>query len=92
MYLKDSTETPKEGRSALIKEDIPVITGQAHISGDGWKDSQNTEELLGTTGQKKGIEAVKLNVGTVGNQFTGGIEYQAHVQDVGWQIGLIQEI
>lgn len=85
LYLKDSTETPKEGRSALTKEDIPVITGQAHISGDGWKDSQNTEELLGTTGQKKGIEAVKLNVGTVGNQFTGGIEYQAHVQDVGWQ-------
>ena len=72
-------------RIALTKEDIPVVVGQAHVSGDGWKDVQNAEQLLGTTGESKGVEAVALSVESGENQFTGGIEYQAHVQDFGWQ-------
>ena len=85
LYPKDSSDAPEMGRSALTKEDIPVVVGQAHVSGDGWKDVQNAEQLLGTTGESKGVEAVALSVESGENQFTGGIEYQAHVQDFGWQ-------
>ena len=85
LYPKDSSDAPEMGRSALTKEDIPVVVGQAHVSGDGWKDVQNAEQLLGTTGESKGVEAVALSVESGENQFTGGIEYQAHVQDIGWQ-------
>ena len=69
----------------MTREDIPKIEGQVHVSGDGWKEAQNAEQLLGTTGQNKGIEAVALSVKSNENQYTGGIEYQAHVQDIGWQ-------
>ena len=85
LYPKNSVDVPETGRSALTREDIPKIEGQVHVSGDGWKEAQNAGQLLGTTGQNKGIEAVALSVKSNENQYTGGIEYQAHVQDIGWQ-------
>jgi len=38
--------------------------------------------VAGTTGRSLAIEALKLNVSS---SVSGGIEYSAHVQDVGWQ-------
>ena len=38
--------------------------------------------LAGTTGQNKGVEALKLQLYNVAK---GDIEYRAHVRDIGWQ-------
>ena len=37
----------------------------------------------GTTGENKQIEAIKIRI--TGQEYTGGVEYAAHVSDIGWQ-------
>ena len=55
---------------------------QAHVSDSGWQNCVVNGETAGTTGQNKGIEALKLQLNNAGNS---GIEYRAHVSDIGWQ-------
>lgn len=55
---------------------------QAHVSDIGWQNIVTNGALAGTTGQNKGMEALKLQLSNARN---GGIEYRAHVRDIGWQ-------
>lgn len=63
----------------------PSISAQAHVQTYGWQSSQvgkaGTVVSVGTTGQSKRLEAVKINLSGV----SGSIQYKTHVQTYGWQ-------
>lgn len=62
-------------RDAAAYDDI---TYQANVEGLGWMQPVKDNEIVGTTGQARRMEALIIN-------FPGGIKYRAHVQNVGWQ-------
>lgn len=68
----------------------PNIRGTGHVSNIGWQKTVDTNEIIGTTGRKLALEAVKLNLEDVdmpesAKKIEGGIEYRAHVRNIGWQ-------
>ena len=74
-------EAPGETSNAFkIKE--TEVQYQAHVSDIGWQNIVTNGTIAGTTGQNKGVEALKLQLSNARN---GGIEYRAHVRDIGWQ-------
>ena len=74
-------EAPGETSNAFKMKETEVQY-QAHVSDIGWQNIVTNGALAGTTGQNKGIEALKLQLSNARN---GGIEYRAHVRDIGWQ-------
>lgn len=65
------------------KENASIVA-QAHVQRKGWLNevTQTTGRItIGTTGEALRMEAIKLKLtGT-----SGGVEYRAHVQKVGWE-------
>ena len=60
------------GRPEMFKTEIE-FSASGHIQNLGWQDGEQT---IGTVGQSLRLEAVKIDL--------PGIEYRAHVQDLGW--------
>ena len=91
LVKKDSSDKPDtSGRSYLSKDLIHKIAYEAHVSDIGWQENVFTGEVAGTTGQNKNMEAFKMWLSNMsgesyGDDYKGGIEYRAHVSDVGWQ-------
>ena len=65
-----------------VKELQSGVSYEAHVSDIGWQTFVQNGEIAGTTGQNKGVEALKLQLSNARN---GVIEYRAHVRDIGWQ-------
>lgn len=59
------------------------VSYAAHVQDIGWQNWVSDGKTAGTTGQKKRMEALMMNLS--GGQYAGGIEYRAHVQNIGWQ-------
>lgn len=57
---------------------------QVYISYAGWEDYRTDDEIAGTTGQTRQLQAFRILVENQ-NSITGNIEYRAHIQDIGWQ-------
>ena len=53
-----------------------------HIQDIGWQDWKDSEEMAGTEGQSKRLEAIQIKLE---NTQDYSIEYRVHVQDIGWQ-------
>ena len=87
LYEKGSADVPKgTGRTFLSREQISSIDIQEHLENMGWQTAKNGTQLTaGTTGQNRSIEAIAMAVKPSGSTYTGGITYNAHVQDIGWQ-------
>lgn len=60
---------------------LPVLTYQAHVQDIGWQAEVADGECTGTTGQSKGIEAVRV---FIADGAEDAVQIQAHVQDIGW--------
>lgn len=72
------------------EESAPSVLYDAHMQDIGWQhdvedsvgwDADGT--TAGTTGESRRLEAVRIVVDTPTEE--GGVRYQAHVQDIGWQ-------
>jgi hypothetical protein len=68
----------------------PTIKAQGHVSKIGWQKNVGMNEIIGTTGRKLALEAVKIDLADVempegAKKLEGGIEYRAHVRNIGWQ-------
>ncbi len=59
------------------------VTYQAHVQDVGWQRWVSNEELSGTSGKSKRVEALKIKLENAPSN--AKITYQAHVQDIGWQ-------
>lgn len=73
--------SPINRRSALAA--TPTITYQTHVQDIGWQTPTANGEVAGTTGQKKRIEAIRIQVNN--SSLNGDIEYSSHIQGQGWQ-------
>lgn len=61
----------------------PRITYQAHSQSIGWQGKVSDDELAGSVGRAKRLEALKIELPEP--EYAGGIVYRAHVQSEGWQ-------
>lgn len=61
----------------------PMIMTQTHVQDYGWLLSHG-EEMAGTIGLSKRLEGIKISVDQI-EKGVGGIQYQTHIQDIGWQ-------
>ena len=59
------------------------LSYQTHIQTIGWQDFKSNNQISGTTGQGKRVEALKISTAQTG--LTGSVVYQTHVQTIGWQ-------
>lgn len=57
----------------------------AYVGGNGWQYETYDGRSAGTTGEKKMLQALKLNVNNVNADATGDIEYRVHAQTTGWE-------
>src|SRR5699024_5338932 len=60
-----------------------LVSGSAHVQELGWQDYVTDGELIGTSGQAKRLEAVRIRLEN--KSLKGSIVYRAHVQDIGSQ-------
>lgn len=60
---------------ARLKYMIPNLRIKAHIQDYGWSDWKQENEVVGTVGEDKRIEAIILE---------GDVSYRVHAQDIGW--------
>jgi hypothetical protein len=58
-----------------------TVSYDAHVADKGWLNNYQLGEVAGTKGQKRRMEAFRINT----NPINYGIRYCAHVQDLGWQ-------
>lgn len=62
----------------------PVIDAEynVHVEDIGWMGFIPSDEIAGTTGQNKQIEAIQIDADLSSDS---SIEYQSHVSDIGWE-------
>lgn len=58
------------------------IKYSSHIQSLGWQNNATNNQISGTEGSGKRLEAVKLSLA---NSSVGNIEYQSHIQGIGWE-------
>ena len=54
-----------------------------HVQSYGWQDYVPNGQMAGTTGEKKRLEGIKINL--VNQKYAGDIEYRTHIQKIGWE-------
>ena len=87
---KENVGNPEENIPPIVQEKVlPNLMAQVHVQDYGWMSWKKAGEMLGTTGEKKRMEAIRLRLDydeeiPEDNRYTGDIEYRVHVQDYGW--------
>ncbi len=77
---KDSA-APGSTDSPFLQKQYGVFY-QTHVQSIGWMNEVSNEELSGTSGQAKRLEAIRIRI--AGMEYAGGITYRTHVQSYGW--------
>ena len=76
---KDITTTSIGSRPFV--ESINEINYSSHVESIGWQNYVNDNNISGTTGQTKRLEAFKIKLNT---KITGSINYNSYVTKRGW--------
>lgn len=63
---------------------IPKLEYTTHVQNIGWTNKVGENEISGTTGRSKNVEAITINFKEKINS-EANIKYKTHVQDIGWQ-------
>lgn len=58
------------------------VSYSSHVKDKGWLNFVSNDNVSGTVGEGKRMEALKM---TISNKFSGNIEYQSHIQNIGWE-------
>lgn len=64
-----------------FSSDETLINYSSHLQYFGWQESATNNQVSGTVGEGRRIEAIRL---AMVNKNVGGIEYQTHIQNIGW--------
>lgn len=85
LVLKDSEYAPSEGRySSITSDNMNTIYYSGHVQDYGDLAQVSNGARLGTTGQSKRLEAIKIKLSHGANQMYGTVKYAVHCQDYGW--------
>lgn len=86
--VEKGSEAPGENQGYFVKG-VPssALSATAHIQTYGDRTTTGSGKLIGTTGEKKRMEGLRLTIKGAGESGcpSGGIRYRAHVQNIGWQ-------
>ncbi|GIN69660.1 hypothetical protein J14TS2_01350 [Bacillus sp. J14TS2] len=66
--------------NSFIKK--PTIAYSTHVQTYGWMNKVTNGTLSGTTGKKKRLEAIKIDLQD--SNYSGEVIYSTHVQNIGW--------
>lgn len=83
---KGSAGVPEQtGRACLDKTNLGNVVLTGSVAGKGWQDSKGNSGIIGTIGESRTLDGIKMTVenGQTGN-FSGGISYSVHMQGSGW--------
>lgn len=62
---------------------MPTMSFEAHCADIGWKPGVGLDQVIGTTGENRRVEAFR---GTIQKSaIPGSLKYSAHVEEIGWQ-------
>ena len=64
-----------------LSETQADLTYQTDVQSAGWQAPRSTDQVAGTIGKAKRIEALKIYVAS---SLEGSVEYRTHVQNIGW--------
>ena len=81
LVLKDDSSVADSKPSYYADE--PSLNFQCHSQSVGWGNTLTGNNICGTVGLSKRLEAIKINL--VGQIYSGSINYNAHVASIGWQ-------
>lgn len=87
MIIPKGESLPKELQSNAEAYKAKKIGYSTHVQDYGWLSTVYDGKMSGTTGQSKRLEAIIINL--VDPEFEGGIEYRAHIENIGWEQGVI---
>lgn len=79
--LVEKDGTPPGNTSVAFKQ--AKLAYRVHSQTYGWLSMAHNEEIAGTIGQSKRLEAIELSF--VDENYNNQIEYRTHVQTYGWQ-------
>lgn len=75
----------RQERTYLSREKISKIEYQEHVEMYGWQSVKVGDDIIGTVGQSKGIEAIAMAIKPSGDTYGGSIFYNLHLANIGWQ-------
>ncbi len=77
IYLQSKADMPSVDRVSTS------LSTSAHVQDYGWMNAVGNNQVAGTTGQSKRLEAITVTLNDDMSCY-GDIDIQAHVQDYGW--------
>ena len=72
-----------EPKSDVLAYKSPNIIIQSHVQNIGWQNNIYDNEIGGTVGKSKRLEAIRIRLNN--QKYSGSIEYQSHIQNIGWE-------
>lgn len=78
--VRENGEAPGETKNCYVYQRIKY---QAHCQSYGWMDSVGEDQIAGTVGENKRLEALKIELPET--EYDGSIEYRVYLQGYGWQ-------
>jgi uncharacterized protein YjdB len=81
VLVEKGNDAPDSG-SAKTAFQTNGVSVSAHVQNQGWKAAA-TSGVAGTTGKALRLEGLKMQLAS--QPYSGSIEYQVHVQNIGWQ-------
>lgn len=72
-----------EVRKGYLDTTNKYLAYQGQVQGIGWQTSTGDNDVIGTIGQSKRLEAFRAKLGDLVT--SGGIQYRSFVQGIGWQ-------
>ena len=82
-YGEKSTFIDRVTGEVTPDRDGILVTYSANVEGIGWQKFVSDGALIGTTGQSRRIEALKIRIPH--QKYSGNIEYASHIQSIGWE-------
>ena len=82
--LADSIQNPVDAGTTPIQNTKASIIYSGHVQTYGNVGAVKNGEVLGTVGQSKRIEGIKIDLIQPEQKISGNIVYSAHIQTYGW--------
>jgi len=93
IQLVKKGEAPKnyetQTKDAFRDKDAQLaVSYRTHVQDFGWQGFVENGGVSGTVGQAKRLEGIEISLKNVNHTgYTGGISYQTHIENIGWNQG-----
>ena len=85
MLVQKNGSLPTEMQSNEEAYKAKLVGCSTHVQDYGWLPTVYDGQMSGTQGESKRMEAMIINLADP--EFSGNIEYQVHLENIGWQQG-----